>query len=71
MNFKKVICYVLGHEYAVEKQLNLSARKLTCKRCNAKFAMHDTTKSVVAWNDEIEQMYAPCGVLHNLDGEMK
>lgn len=71
MNFKKIICYVIGHDYVVEKKLNLRARKLTCKRCNAKFAMHDPTRSVVAWNNEFEELYAPGGALHNLDGEMK
>ena len=71
MNFKRIICYVFGHVYAVEKKLNLRARKLTCKRCNSKFAMHDPTKSVVAWNNEIEELYAHGGLLHNLDGEMQ
>ena len=60
---ERLICAVAGHQYVVERVLNYGARKVGCTRCYRHWAMHDETRSFVAWDGEFEKFYAPGGVL--------
>lgn len=59
----RIICFCLGHEYRVIRVLNSGARKICCDRCSGVWGMHDATRLVVRWDDELEAVYAPGGPL--------
>lgn len=58
-----ISCKTLGHKYRVLRRMNTGARKVGCDRCGAVWGMHDQTRSFVPWDDELEAMYAPGGLL--------
>lgn len=55
-------CKLAGHQYTVAREFG-SARKVTCSRCRAAWAMHDDSRSFLPWDSEFEAMYAPGGML--------
>lgn len=55
-------CNLTGHRYTVAREFG-SARKVTCSRCRATWAMHDSTQSFLPWDADFEALYAPGGVL--------
>jgi hypothetical protein len=61
--FKKIRCYLFGHDYHILRRINPGTRKLGCRRCGECFAMHDTTRSLIPWDQELEDIYAPGGPL--------
>jgi len=63
---KRLLCAVFGHRYVVERVLNQGARKVGCTRCNEHWAMHDSTRSFVQWDEDLEALYAPGGVLEKV-----
>lgn len=67
---ERLLCAVLGHRYVVERVLNHGARKVGCTRCNRHWAMHDGTRSFVAWDGEFEALYAPGGILAEASGDV-
>lgn len=58
-----ISCKLVGHQYRVLRRMNTGARKVGCDRCGAVWGMHDQTRSFVPWDDELEAMYAPGGLL--------
>lgn len=58
---ERMICAVLGHRYVIERVLNAGARKVGCTRCRSHWAMHDSTRSFLLWDDELEYLYATKG----------
>jgi len=64
---ERLFCAALGHRYVVERVLNHGARKVGCTRCGKHWAMHDGTRSFVAWDGEFEALYAPGGILASDD----
>jgi len=60
---RRLACMVAGHKYRVERRMNPGARKVVCDRCGAAWGMHDATRSLVPWDDQLEAMYAPGGPL--------
>jgi predicted nucleic acid-binding Zn ribbon protein len=63
MMFKRIVCAIFGHRYAVARVLNAHTRKVCCTRCHRNWAMHDPTRSLVDWDSELEELYAPDGLL--------
>ena len=61
--FERILCAVFRHRFVVERVLNERTRKIGCTRCNRKWAMHDPTKTFVPWDDDLEALYAPGGLL--------
>lgn len=59
------ICAVIGHQYVVVRRLSLYARKVKCSRCGTHWGMHDQTRSLIEWDDELEAVYSPEGPLGN------
>ena len=59
-----LICALRGHKYHVIKHMNPGARKIGCIRCGKAWAMHDGTRSLIPWDEELEALYAPGGPLH-------
>lgn len=55
-------CKLTGHRYAVAREFG-GARKVTCSRCGAAWAMHDATRSFLPWDADFESLYAPGGLL--------
>lgn len=68
---ERLFCAVFGHRYVVEQVLNRGARKVGCTRCSNHWAMHDGTRSFVAWDKEFEAMYAKGGILYNTEPKEK
>lgn len=60
---RRLTCRVVGHDYTISRRINRNTRQLKCPRCRGLWAMHDPTRSVVPWTQEIEEMYAPGGPL--------
>ena len=60
---KRLLCYVLGHRYVLERRLGFGARKVGCTRCRKHWAMHDSTRSLLDWDQDFENLYAPDGIL--------
>lgn len=59
MKIERLFCAVLGHRYVVVRVLNPGARKVGCTRCKEAWGMHDSTRSFVPWDSELEAFYAP------------
>lgn len=60
---RRLACMVVGHKYRVLRRMNPGARKVGCDRCGAVWGMHDATRSLVPWSNELEAAYAPGGPL--------
>ena len=60
---ERLLCAILGHRYVIERVLNRGARKVGCTRCNRHWGMHDRTESFIEWDDELEELYGPNGLL--------
>ena len=45
-------------EIVVVQEFDRNTRKLRCNRCGKYFAMSDTHRAVLPWDDEIEDLYA-------------
>ena len=58
-----LFCFFLGHNYCVARVLNPRARKVGCARCSKYWAMHDPTRAFIEWDSELEELYAPGGLL--------
>lgn len=63
MDYKRLLCAFAGHKLYVERRMNPGARKIVCDRCKGAWGMHDRTRAVVPWDDELEAAYAPGGPL--------
>jgi hypothetical protein len=57
----RIKCRLGYHKYYVMKELNPWSRKLGCKNCNCCFGMNDDSKTVIAWDYELEQLYKIIG----------
>jgi hypothetical protein len=68
---ERIFCAVLGHRYVVERVIIKGTRKVGCTRCGKHWAMHDGTRSFVEWDDDIEALYAPGGILAEVSNESK
>lgn len=55
---KRLLCFLLGHRYAVVKEFGHGQRMVACKRCRNRWAMHDGVKSFLPWDDEFTQLYS-------------
>lgn len=60
---RRLMCAIHGHEYRVLRRMNPGARKIGCDRCGRAWGMHDATRAVVPWDEDLEALYAPGGVL--------
>ena len=54
MNIK---CKIFGHKYKVEKQFKFNCQKLTCTRCNKKFAINHNLQIILPWDKEFEMLH--------------
>lgn len=54
---KKLLCFLFGHKYQLEKYFNSNNQKLNCKRCNEKFGINHPTKSLLKWDSELQSLY--------------
>lgn len=54
---KKVLCKILGHKYAIEKKYKFNCQKLTCTRCNSKFAINHNVEIILPWDKEFEALH--------------
>ena len=68
--FERIFCAAIGHRYVVERVLNAGARKVGCTRCRRHWAMHDATRSFLEWDNELEALYAPGGMLAEAPNDM-
>lgn len=59
---KKLVCWVVGHDYFLIKKLTRQSRKLGCRRCNKCFGMNDDVRAVIDWDQDCENMYELMGV---------
>lgn len=66
---ERLFCAALGHLYVVERVLNHGARKIGCTRCGKHWGMHDTTRSFVPWDGDLEALYAPGGILAEAEND--
>lgn len=62
-----ILCSLFGHRYVVERVLNSGARKVGCTRCRKSWGMHDSTRSFIPWDAELESLYSPGGILSDGD----
>ena len=59
--WKWLLCTLYGHEYYVIQAFTNYSRRLGCSCCDQTFAMNDDVKALIAWDDDIEQMYKSHG----------
>jgi len=45
----KFICFLLGHEFYVIRELTQWSRKVGCRRCSKQWGMNDDCHSLVPW----------------------
>ncbi len=60
-----MLCYLFFHKLVVLREFKKygNSRLVYCLRCKKHFGMHDSTKSFVPWNAELEAMYREQGEL--------
>jgi hypothetical protein len=58
---QRLLCALFGHQYVVQMVFSQTSRKLGCTRCKREWGMHDPTRSLVAWDKELEDMYKLLG----------
>lgn len=59
----KILCFILGHDYFLIRQLTDQSRQVGCWRCRRKFGMNDDARTVIPWDSELEAMYKRFGVI--------
>ena len=51
---RRLLCYLIGHDYYIIKELVRSFRKVGCRRCKKEWLMGDHTRSLVEWDNTFE-----------------
>ena len=62
----KPICLVFGHNYMVAQEFTSDARRVVCRDCRGDWAMCDSVRAFVPWDESFEDLYQRLGyVVHN------
>ena len=68
--FWEKIKHIFGrHRYAFYKRLSRDADMIVCTICKKKFAMSHSVKTVLEWDQELEDMYAMFDSLERKDSD--
>jgi len=54
---KKIICWLIGHQYKVAKAFSYSSRAVFCKRCRSVWGMNDEVRAIVPWDGELSKLH--------------
>lgn|GEM_PF-2543691 len=58
MNYlKRIKCRIVGHNYRVVQRFSGSVRRVKCDCCDADWGMNDNTRSLIDWDNELEEMH--------------
>ncbi len=60
---KRVICWIIGHNYRTRQVFSPESRRVCCPRCGGDWAMNDRVRVLVPWSGEFEQFYRDFGHL--------
>lgn len=55
--WKKLLCYLIGHNYNIVQRFSKTSRRVECLRCKADWGMNDSVMSLIPWSGELEEMY--------------
>ena len=58
---ERLLCAVLSHKYIVQRVFSATSRQVGCTRCGREWGMHDTTRSLIPWDGDLEDMYRSFG----------
>jgi hypothetical protein len=58
---KKLICLLLGHQYAKVIDFTPWSRMIACKRCRSRWGMNDDAMALIPWCAELEAFHASMG----------
>jgi len=61
--WKRLMCLVFGHQFAVVKEFYPDQRMVGCKRCCRIWAMHDGVRAFVPWDGDFTRLYSDRGLL--------
>ena len=53
---RRFVCWLFGHRYYIEREINFTSRKLGCARCGMMFAMNDDVHCLLPWDDDFENL---------------
>jgi hypothetical protein len=53
----KIICYLFGHKYRLQKRISNTIREIKCKRCGLEFGMNDDVKTVLPLDNELRKLH--------------
>jgi hypothetical protein len=56
-------CNLFGHAYSIKQRFPDGSKKLSCSRCKKEYGLHPGTQSIVPWDEELETLYQPGGLL--------
>lgn len=54
---KRLLCFLLGHNYRLHRKVTSRIRELKCKRCKQLFAMSDDVRTVLPLTFEFKEMH--------------
>lgn len=54
---KKIVCWLLGHKYRIDRVFKPTVRRVKCERCQRLWGMHDEAKCLIPWDGELAECH--------------
>lgn len=60
--FKRLKCFLTGHNYEVWQHFSRTSLRVVCERCGGDWGMNDHVRAFVPWSGELAEIYEIQGI---------
>jgi len=55
---KRLLCWLVGHDLRVMRQLGLHTQKVRCSCCRTEYVINRSTDTIARWGPDYEKAFA-------------